>query len=75
MPLKVKAIGMKNTFYDFWRSIKDYKNFIDDSNFMITDIKEPMASKNSKILWKDETKQAPVIIITSKKIKKTPKSL
>lgn len=65
MPLKVNLDGL--IFYDYWKSKEDYISFLKEAGFSIEEIIEPTIKEDTNNLWKDETKQAPTIIIISKK--------
>jgi ubiquinone/menaquinone biosynthesis C-methylase UbiE len=65
VPIKV-YLG-KITFYDYWRSKKDYVSLLKKARFQIKDINEPKIKEDKLKTWEDETKQAPTIIILAKK--------
>lgn len=69
IPIKVELTGMKNIFYDYWRSIEDYKRILKKANFAIEAIKEPIIDNTKESFWKDERIQAPLIIIKAKKFR------
>jgi 2-polyprenyl-3-methyl-5-hydroxy-6-metoxy-1,4-benzoquinol methylase len=67
-PIKVQLTGMNHPFYDYWRSIKDYKEIIQNAGFTIDTIKEPIIKGCAEeTFWKDERAQSPFLIIRARK--------
>ena len=58
----------RNTLLDhFRRAKKDYLMFLKETGYKIIGIKEPIITNSKESFWKDETKQAPCIIIRARK--------
>ena len=67
--IKVKLSGMKNTFYDYWRSLDEYKDLLENAGFKIDAIKEPIVEDcPEEEFWKDEKIQPPLLIMHAKKV-------
>lgn len=67
-PIKVKLSGMKNTFYDYWRSLDDHKDMLENAGFEVNEIGEPVIRNDpSESYWKDERIQPPLLIVRAKK--------
>lgn len=66
--IKVHLNGMDSPFYDYWRSIEDYKEILEHSGFNIDKIKEPVIKgRPDETFWKDERIQSPHLIIRARK--------
>ncbi|MBU1198754.1 MAG: class I SAM-dependent methyltransferase [Nanoarchaeota archaeon] len=69
-PVKIKLSGMKSAFYDYYKSVDNYIEMMENAGFEIKEIRAPLAkdSKNKNIEWKDEIIYPPNIIIKAQKM-------
>lgn len=68
MPIKTWLKGMRTAFYDYWRSIDDYVNILEQARFKVRVRREPIIENcPDETFWKDERIQPPLLIMCSKK--------